>query len=549
MIKKIAILTALQLLTFSSVDGLGCWKEVTTHLRSHVASLNFNDKTSFLSSLPREIVNHYLLRYLLEQYRIYSLPPLNLAADVGFEELVEILIKEKDTDLNFFNWELACETPLVCAARNGHHTIVKMLLAAGADNNSPFTNGTTPLLEAVERDHADIVDTLLAAAVNPNRAGNHGDAEAVVTPLCLGARKGNLRIVLALLAAGAQADDAVDRGETALFSAAQKGHLSVVQRLLQAGAEVNHETHDGWMPLLVAAAEGHEAIIQILFPLVDKDKALFFGAQNGVTQLIDPLLKAGAVVNPEGGRETPLVVAAKNGHSEIMQLLLNAGADAGRGAPLVGPVARRNAELVSLLLAAHANVNRATPDGWTPLLIASLNGDDVIVSLLIAADAEVNKAKNYGYDPWTYHHCKLNDMQFSSHSAGLTPLIAATVGNHYQTVQHLLTAGARIDDKDDRGLTALYYAAENGSTESLRVLLHAGANQHRTTDYEFAYKCSISGSELSIYRDDCSHYLKKSPGFTPLTCVIAILKELNLCSIALSAGDSRTSTGTYGTPL
>ena len=89
-------------------------------------------------------------------------------------------------------------------------------------------------------------------------------------------------------------------GETALSMAAFTGQMNYVQRLVEAGAEVDFY---GWAPLLYAAYNGHTAIVEYL-------------------------LKRGADINAktENGL-TALFFASRFGHIEIIKVLLKNEAD------------------------------------------------------------------------------------------------------------------------------------------------------------------------------------------------------------------------------
>jgi ankyrin repeat protein len=77
-----------------------------------------------------------------------------------------------------------------------------------------------------------------------------------------------------------------------------KGHLPVVERLIAAGADVDKATtDDGSTPLFMAALNGHTAIVVML-------------------------LKSGADKSIRGwGDETPLEAAEDQGHAAVVALL------------------------------------------------------------------------------------------------------------------------------------------------------------------------------------------------------------------------------------
>ena len=82
--------------------------------------------------------------------------------------------------------------------------------------------------------------------------------------------------------------------------------------------------------LCIAADHGHAQIVQLL---IDKgadvksqdNQPLRYAAYNGHTKTVDVLLKAGADVHTRD--DYPLRMAASNGHTEVVKLLINAGAN------------------------------------------------------------------------------------------------------------------------------------------------------------------------------------------------------------------------------
>lgn len=64
--------------------------------------------------------------------------------------------------------------------------------------------------------------------------------------------------------------------------------------------------------------------------------------------------------------------------------------------------------------------------------------------------------------------------------SGDTPLILATRYHRPQVMQWLLSQGARVNDTDTSGFSALHYAAYSGTTEMVDMLLSYGANPNIT---------------------------------------------------------------------
>ncbi len=131
------------------------------------------------------------------------------------------------------------------------------------------------------------------------------------------------------------------------------------------------------------------------------EQPLFTAVMKRATDIVQLLLSAGADPNIEHSRSIPLCVAVRNGDPDSMKLLLEAGADVnhedtwGRS-PLMSALSRGNAQCVKGLLEAGADVNFACKWQHTPLLEAARHGDPECVKLLLEAGADVNHADSHG---------------------------------------------------------------------------------------------------------------------------------------------------------
>ncbi|XP_058649463.1 caskin-2 isoform X1 [Onychostoma macrolepis] len=180
-----------------------------------------------------------------------------------------------------------------------------------------------------------------------------------------------------LLEAQATVDIKDSNGMRPLHYAAWQGKADSVLMLLRAGASVNGAAQDGQIPLHLAAQYGHYEVSEMLLQhqsnpcTVNKakktplDLACEFGRLK-VTQLLLSSNMVVALLEGNGRDNTPLHLASRNGHKDIIRLLLKAGID----------------------------INRTTKSG-TALHEAALYGKTEVVKLLLDAGIDVNIRNTY----------------------------------------------------------------------------------------------------------------------------------------------------------
>jgi uncharacterized protein len=135
--------------------------------------------------------------------------------------------------------------------------------------------------------------------------------------------------------------------------------------------------------------------------------------------------------------ESPLMAALYRGHRDIVNVLLDAGAELDVFA--AAAIGRIN-ELKSAI-GDPRNVGRYAYDGWTPLHLAAFFGQIGAVRLLLDSGADVNAV--------------------SQNSLANTPLHAATAGKHGDVALLLFTNGADSHAIDAGGYTPLQIASQN----------------------------------------------------------------------------------------
>ena len=237
---------------------------------------------------------------------------------------------------------------------------------------------------------------------------------------------------------------------TDVADAAKARDVAAVKALLKSGADVN-------------AAQG------------DGMTALHWAAMNGDTAMVQMLLSAGANIRATTrlGAITPLHMASQGGHAQVVAALIAAGADSNSatstGASALMYAARSgSADTVTKLVETGADINaREKGFGQTALMIAAgLDRSDVVKVLLqrgadwkIASSIADLKALTQVGDDGTGRPQQAPQQQRGPDVPGVT--------RGYRYNELIGTQG---------GLTALHFAARQGSMASAHALVDAGAD-------------------------------------------------------------------------
>ena len=122
-----------------------------------------------------------------------------------------------------------------------------------------------------------------------------------------------------------------------------------------------------------------------------------------------------------------------------------------------------NKPRVAELLSRQPELARAySPDGFTPLHLASFFGHPEVAELLLKYHAEVNAV--------------------SRNTMSVKPLHSAAATRQRRIVELLLENGAEVNAAQHGGWTALHAAADNGDSATAELLLSYGANPAAKSD-------------------------------------------------------------------
>jgi ankyrin repeat protein len=400
--------------------------------------------------------------------------------------------------------------------------------AALASMREADDKGDTMLHRMVARDDFVMVGILLAAGA---------DAAAVnrknVSPLMLAAYHGSIKCLAALLAAlktggnTQHVNHRDDTGETALYQAvARNAHQEVIPALLAADADRGVAANDGSLPTHAAAARGHGEAMRLLLA-AEKEAAAAEGRPAGL-QGEGAAVGAGgtdaageALCQPDASKDTPLILAAEKGRTQMVELILAefaarphlmAHVDARGSAGNTALMLAKTADTMAALLAAGAdpsaendagscawrsatgddraelmlerfargsvaNIDAANALGDTPIVAAFRKGQTPLVARLLAADADPTVVDKKG-------RSLLGRAACHEHGAAAMALFIARMQDAtWRSAGRatLRTGRATLDDLSGK-VTPLTLAAQFNRTETAQLLIEDGGADVRIAD-------------------------------------------------------------------
>jgi len=171
-----------------------------------------------------------------------------------------------------------------------------------------------------------------------------------------------------------------------------------------------------------------------------------------------PATNAGSLPNEPLQFQAMAFKSAKSGNVEVMTQLLHGGFDINLPdetgqTPLIAATLAGQDKVARLLIDSRADVMSRTKKGMTALHAAAYVGDVAIAQMLIAHGADVNDQANV---------------------AGITPLHAAAEEDHPLVVKQLLKAGADVSRLEANGYSAGSRAGWREHWDVMRILLSGG---------------------------------------------------------------------------
>jgi ankyrin repeat protein len=305
------------------------------------------------------------------------------------------------------------------AVLDGNINLVRQCLEKGVNVDFRQNAGISPLCVAAMKNQPEIAELLISYGADVNQGLNE---EHGVNPL-LAATIGNYSEL---------ADMLVSKGaKSGLHLAALRGDIDAVKSFLEQQIFLINSTRNrGMTPLHLAAIGGHRQVVELL--LTSSATIDFFTSAS----------------------QTPLYQAAKFNQLEVVDLLIDRGADPNLALALYVATKQNYPELVKLLIAKGVDINYQSGATDTPLHTAAKLGLIEIVQVLLSNGAKANIKNKY---------------------EGSTPLHKASGEGHLQVVKLLVDNGAEVNSINNFLRTPLDYAINYKHKEVIEWLKHKDA--------------------------------------------------------------------------
>lgn len=350
--------------------------------------------------------------------------------------------------------DVVSHTPLGMAAKSASVEKTKFLLEAGAEVDYAGSGGMTALVHAafsLDPARIDVMKLLIEAGANVDAASHYNESALRVS-----AGREAFEIICVLLDAGA---DVSPLGWTDLIRAVAFGTLDDVKREVDKGADLDHVSSMGtaWhISLQVGDREKAQFLLDSGSAQLWDD--LTYTTHNDRAEIAKWLLELGADPNIANHyKESILQTAAERGATQVVKVLLDAGADVSAEDKFQSQAisVAANVEIARLLVEAGADIDYVSGEGYTRLRYAAESGETDMVRGLLALGAGVDGG-----------------------SLNQTALWTAARHDYLEIVEILLAAGANpnIQTVPDR-----WFPLESvQSIEVAKALLDAGADLHLT---------------------------------------------------------------------
>ncbi|XP_034914514.1 uncharacterized protein [Populus alba] len=262
-----------------------------------------------------------------------DLRPVHLAARLGTPKVLEQLVFAS-CDLN--SRTDSGETALMICARYRQEECLKVLVSAGADLGLVNSAGLSASSIARSARWALGFQQAVVDVIRDGKSAKSSNA-AVFSPLKCVVQANAVEALKKLIEQSyIDLDEQDDDGFSAAMTAAANGYVEAFRLLVHAGANIKLQNRFGDTAISLSESNQHgEAIEKVMIEYALKEgynysasiHALHRAARRGDLDLVCMLAREGYDVNAsDGDGYTPLMLAAREGHGKVCELLISRGA-------------------------------------------------------------------------------------------------------------------------------------------------------------------------------------------------------------------------------
>uniref|UniRef100_A0A667Z825 Transient receptor potential cation channel, subfamily A, member 1b n=1 Tax=Myripristis murdjan TaxID=586833 RepID=A0A667Z825_9TELE len=271
------------------------------------------------------------------------------------------------------------------------------------------------------------------------------------------------------------------QGSVPLHWAVERNQAESCRALMDLGANPNILNMALMSPLHLAVSHGHNNLVELLLSYSATDcnlqgdlgnTPMMLGCSINNCEALSILLKHGARLCQQNKLgHFPIHAAAFAGAKKAMEVILKAGEEVGHtteghinyqdksmSSPLHLAVRGGNIDAIRLCIVTGAKIDQQQVDRSTALHFACTQGATEVVKLMLSS----------------YH--PVEDIINLPDGACQTPLHRATIFDHTEVAEYLISLGADINSVDCKGNTPLLLATSCGAWRVVALLLSKGAN-------------------------------------------------------------------------
>ncbi|KAK6954018.1 hypothetical protein Daesc_003980 [Daldinia eschscholtzii] len=351
---------------------------------------------------------------------------------------------------------------------------------------------STALVHVAIAGGIDVVSSMIEIGANVNIGDNYD-----YTALERAVTMGNMNMVRCLLDNGAQPGRKRGNGESLLHIASATGKNEVIEELLKLDIPVDHLDEDSYSPLAMAVMWKIVRAVEQLIPRSSKETismALIFAALYGYHEILNMLLDAGADINHQDNfGNTPLQISCWSNHPRVTRILLARIPDINRPdnnkyTPLSDAARKGAISCLKLLLDAGADMEIENVYGKRPLIVAA-EADSECFEILLERGAQAVL-------PEDIRRPEIHLLEDLSFLAGIAHAYSPRIVRAYaEYLKSKVSDDAFLSETSE----ALAVAAWFPRRENVRLLLEYGADpNYMVAKFNVAYGSAIGMALLDI---------------------------------------------------